>query len=570
MHEPVLFSVGGGVASREPDRSIRSERGGQAMSLLRLVISGSVDDGKSSLLGRLLYDSERLFEDELAALAKDSRRYGTRGGEIDFALLVDGLVAEREQGITIDVAYRYFATRKRSFIVADTPGHEQYTRNMATGASTADVAVILVDARKGPLPQTRRHLFIVRMLGIRRVAIAVNKMDLIDFNRERFDQVAAECRDMAASLGLLSLEIIPVSATQGDNVVDGSRHMAWYRGPTLLRYLETITVEDEHAVAPFRFAVQWVSRPHADFRGYAGMIASGSVRPGSKVFCYPSGRATAVGQVLVGSDPVLEARAGQSVLLTLTDEIDVARGDVLVAEPSAITPVRQARVDLFWMADQPLQKGQSFLAKLGTSTAPATVIAIDHAIDVLDYRRTAAASIDANGLGAVTIAFDRPIPLVPYGECRELGGLILIDRSSNDTVALGLIVADAEAVPAGAVVERSKQAPSFWRALRSRTAALQRTPERPRRGLAKAITWRMTGSADTFILSFLFTGSAKISAAISGTEIFTKLLLYYGHERIWARIKFGLRGSGAARASPSESPAPAVPSDDDPHRQDQN
>jgi sulfate adenylyltransferase large subunit len=563
MHEPVLFG-GGGMAS-ETDRSLKPESRAQAGSLLHFVISGSVDDGKSSLLGRLLHDSERLFEDELAALAKDSRRYGTRSGEVDFALLVDGLVAEREQGITIDVAYRYFATASRSFIVADTPGHEQYTRNMATGASTADVAVILVDARKGPLPQTRRHLFIVRMLGIRRIAIAVNKMDLVGYARERFDEVAQQCRDMAAALDLLSLDIIPVSATQGDNIVDGSRRMAWYRGQTLLRYLETVAVEDNCAAAPFRFAVQWVSRPHADFRGYAGIIASGTVAPGSTVFCYPSGRAATVGQILLGSEPVLAARAGQSVLLTLNEEIDVARGDVMVTDPAAIRPVRQARVDLFWMADRPLQKGQSFLAKVGTTTAPATVVAINHGIDVLDYRHTAAATIEANGLGAVTIAFDRPIPLVPYRDCRELGGLILIDRISNDTVGLGLIVADAEDLPAGAAAGQPDRAPSRRRTVLDRFAWLWRTPERPGRSLAKAFTWRMTGSADTFILSFLFTGSARISLAISGTEVVTKVLLYYGHERIWARIKFGLRGLSTPRPR-AAADLDAAPSDDDPPR----
>jgi sulfate adenylyltransferase large subunit len=549
MHEPLVLDE---TTSRAEDEWLVEAGAAPSQNgdLLRFVISGSVDDGKSTLLGRLLYDSQRLRDDELANLVRDSARYGSRGDEIDFALLVDGLAAEREQGITIDVAYRYFATRRRSFIVADTPGHEQYTRNMATGASTADVAVILLDARKGLTAQTRRHLFIVSMLGIRRVMIAVNKMDLVAFSRERFDLIADQCRDVAGRLDLASLDFVPVAATLGDNIVNGSRAMPWYRGPTLLRLLETVPAGPDRTGASFRFPVQWVARPSADFRGYGGMIASGSAAPGSKVICYPSGRTAAIGQILVGGEPVLRARAGQSVLLTLTADLDVARGDVIVADTGAIKLVREAQAHLFWMGEQPLRKGENFIARIGTSTATATVAAIDHAIDVLDYRAVAAAAVDANGLAAVTIAFDRPMPLVSYRECRDLGGFILIDRISNDTVALGLIVAEAagERAAVGAPVGTGLRLGGL-RALRDRALAnLRRTPERPLRSLFKALTWRMTGSIDTFILSFIFTGSAKLSAAISGTELMTKLLLYYGHERIWARIKFGLRGlSGELR-----------------------
>ena len=546
MHEPLGFDE---TASRAEDEWLVETRAApsQGADLLRFVISGSVDDGKSTLLGRLLYDSQRLRDDELANLVKDSARYGSRGDEIDFALLVDGLAAEREQGITIDVAYRYFATRRRSFIVADTPGHEQYTRNMTTGASTADVAVILLDARKGLTAQTRRHLFIVSMLGIRRVVIAVNKMDLVAFARERFDLIADQCRQMTDRLDLASLDFVPVSATSGDNIVNGSRAMPWYRGPTLLRLLETVAVGEERTSASFRFPVQWVTRPNADFRGYGGMIASGSAAPGARVICHPSGQMAAIGQILVGGKPVLRARAGQSVLLTLTADLDVARGDVIVAEAGAIKLVREAQAHLFWMDDQPLRKGRSFIARIGTSTATATVAAIDHAIDVDDYREVDAEAVDVNGLAGVTIAFDRPMPLVPYRECRDLGGFILIDRISNDTVALGLIVAEAggEGKADGANTRTGRRLGRLG-ALRDRAfARLRRTPERPLRSLFKALTWRTTGSVDTFILSFIFTGSAKVSAAISGTELMTKLLLYYGHERIWARIKFGLRGLSA-------------------------
>jgi bifunctional enzyme CysN/CysC len=546
MHEPLVLDETTSRAEDEwlPEASTAPSQGGD---LLRFVISGSVDDGKSTLLGRLLYDSQRLRDDELANLVKDSARYGSRGDEIDFALLVDGLAAEREQGITIDVAYRYFATRRRSFIVADTPGHEQYTRNMATGASTADVAVILLDARKGLTAQTRRHLFIVSMLGIRRAVIAVNKMDLVGFARERFDLIANQCREIAGRLDFASLDFVPVAATLGDNIVNGSRAMPWYHGPTLLRFLETVAVDHDRTGASFRFPVQWVTRPNADFRGYGGMIASGSAAPGSKVICYPSGRTAAIGQILVGGKPVLRARAGQSVLLTLTADLDVARGDVIVADTGAVKLVREARANVFWMGDQPLHKGQSFVARIGTSTATATIVAIDHAIDVLDYGEVATEAVDANGLAGVTIAFDRPMPLVPYRECRDLGGFILIDRISNDTVALGLIVAEAggERLASEALAGAGLQLGGLG-ALRDRVlAGLRRTPERPLRSLFKALTWRMTGSVDTFILSFIFTGNAKVSAAISGTELMTKLLLYYGHERIWARIKFGLRGLSA-------------------------
>jgi len=551
MHEPVV--LGGGIAGYGEDRSVAPPLASSpARDLLRFVISGSVDDGKSTLLGRLLYDSERLPEDELAALTKDSARYGSRGNDIDFALLVDGLAMEREQGITIDVAYRYFATRRRAFIVADTPGHEQYTRNMATGASTADVAVILVDARKGPLAQTRRHLFIVWMLGIRHVLIAVNKMDLVGYAREQFDSVVRDCRASAARLELATLDFVPISATRGDNVVDGSSAMPWYRGPSLLRYLETIAVGDDRTAAPLRFPVQWVSRPNAEFRGYCGMIASGAAAPGMNVICHPSGLATAIKEVFIGDEPVPRARAGQSVLLTLTADIDVARGDVMVSDVAAVALVSKARVHLFWAGDQPLRQGQTFIARLGTSTATAVVAAIDYVIDVLDYDRAPAETVEANGLATITIAFDRPMPLVPYAECRELGGFILIDRMTYDTVALGLIVAAAED-PRKAEPSETSRVASTWRTRRDRALGwLRQTPEQPRRSLVKALTWRITGGLDTFILVLLFGGSAKIAAAIGGGELATKLLLYYGHERIWARIRFGLRWPPSTRGERPE------------------
>ena len=399
-----------------------------------------MDDGKSTLVGRLLFESGLVPTDQVAALEADSRRAGTRGGELDFALLLDGLAAEREQGITIDVAYRYFATERRSFIVADTPGHEQYTRNMVTGASTADCAVLLLDARKGVLTQTRRHLYLVALLGIRHVALAVNKMDLVGFSPERFAAIDAELRALAAELGLEELTTIPVSAVDGDNVVAPSARTAWYDGPTLLSYLETVEVDQERMEAePFRMPVQLVLRPDLDFRGFAGTIAGGTISPGERVRVLPSGRESTVARVVTFDGDLARAVTGQAVTLTLGDEVDVSRGDVLAsaAQPPAVAD--QFRATVVWMAEEPMLRGRSYLMRLGAAQATATVAPIKHKIDVATMHRLATTQLDLNEIGAVDLELDRPVAFDAYAANRDTGGFILIDRITNDTVGAGML-----------------------------------------------------------------------------------------------------------------------------------
>ncbi len=399
-----------------------------------------MDDGKSTLVGRLLFESGLVPTDQVAALEADSRRAGTRGGELDFALLLDGLAAEREQGITIDVAYRYFATERRSFIVADTPGHEQYTRNMVTGASTADCAVLLLDARKGVLTQTRRHLYLVALLGIRHVALAVNKMDLVGFSPERFAGIEAELRALAAELGLEELTTIPVSAVDGDNVVAPSARTTWYDGPTLLSYLETVEVDQERMEAePFRMPVQLVLRPDLDFRGFAGTIAGGTIAPGEPVRVLPSGRESTVARVVTFDGDLAQAVTGQAVTLTLADEVDVSRGDVLAsaARPPAVAD--QFRATVVWMAEEPMLRGRSYLMRLGAAQATATVAPIKHKVDVATMHRLAATQLDLNEIGAVDLELDRPVAFDAYAANRDTGGFILVDRITNDTVGAGML-----------------------------------------------------------------------------------------------------------------------------------
>ena len=408
-------------------------------TLLRFITCGSVDDGKSTLIGRLLYESKMIFDDQLASLAADSRRVGTRGGALDFALLVDGLAAEREQGITIDVAYRFFATPTRKFIVADTPGHEQYTRNMVTGASTADVAVILVDARKRVLTQTRRHSYLVSLLGIRHIVVAINKMDLVDFSPRVFREIEQDYREFAGRIGLTDVTCIPVSAVDGDNVVERSERMDWYTGPTLLRHLEEIDVADEVAARPFRMPVQFVNRPHAEFRGCAGLIGGGSVRTGDRVRVLPSGRETRVSRILVGADDVPVAVAGQSVTLTLADEVDVSRGDLLAAADASPAVADQFEATIIWMHEQPMLQGRSYLVKIGTQTVGATVNPLKYRLNVNTLDRQPAKTLELNDIGVCGLELAAPVPFEPYREDRDLGGFILIDRISNATVGAGLL-----------------------------------------------------------------------------------------------------------------------------------
>ncbi|CDH47701.1 sulfate adenylyltransferase subunit CysN [Candidatus Contendibacter odensensis] len=407
--------------------------------LLRFITCGSVDDGKSSLIGRMLYESKQIFDDQLGALESESKRYGTQGERIDFALLVDGLQAEREQGITIDVAYRFFATDRRRFIVADTPGHEQYTRNMATGASTAALAVILIDARKGVLTQTRRHSRIVAMMGIRQIVLAVNKMDLVDYDEATFHAIVADYCAFAAPLGLTSVTAIPLSALEGDNVVTNSPNTRWYSGPALLELLETVPLDERDETAPFRLPVQWVNRPNLDFRGYCGRVASGRVTPGQRVRVLPSGVETTVRAIVTFEGEREVALAGDSITLTLADEVDVSRGDVLADAGAAPEVADQFEARLLWMAEHPLLPGRSYTAKLHCKEVEAIVTEIKYREDVNSGAQLAAKSLGLNEIAVVNLSLARTVAFDPYAKNRTLGGFILIDKLTQETVGAGMI-----------------------------------------------------------------------------------------------------------------------------------
>ena len=408
-------------------------------SLLRFITCGSVDDGKSTLIGRLLYESKMIFEDQLTALEQDSKKVGTQGENIDFALLVDGLAAEREQGITIDVAYRFFATEHRKFIVADTPGHEQYTRNMATGASTADLAVLLIDARQGVLTQTKRHAFIASQLGVRHIVLAVNKMDLVDYSENVFNEIVEDFKAFDAQLDIPNLHAIPVSALVGDNVVDGSRFMPWYEGPSLLGYLEGVDVEAEETSLPFRMPVQWVNRPDLDFRGYAGRIASGIIRPGDDIRVLPSGKQSKIARIVTMDSDLDEAVSGQSVTLTLTDEIDISRGDVIATSETPPEISDQFDTTIIWLSEEPMLPGRSYRMKTSSRLVSATVNAPKHKTDVNTLQKLPAKTLQLNEIGNCTLAVDRPIAFDSYAENRQTGSFILIDRMTNNTAGMGMI-----------------------------------------------------------------------------------------------------------------------------------
>ena len=408
-------------------------------TLLRFITCGSVDDGKSTLIGRLLYDSKLIFEDHLAALEADSKKVGTQGGELDFALLVDGLAAEREQGITIDVAYRFFSTERRKFIVADTPGHEQYTRNMVTGASTAELAVILVDARQGVLTQTRRHSFLVALLGIRHIVLAVNKLDLVDYSQEIFDRNEEDYRRFASETGLDDIVCIPLSALRGDNITEPSVHTPWYGGPTLLEHLETVEIESGLQSGPFRMPVQWVNRPDLDFRGFSGMIVGGSVAPGDRVRVLPSGRESTVARLVSADGDLDEAVAGQSITITLRDEVDVSRGDVLASASALPAVADQFEAHIIWMGEHDMLPGRTYLLKIGARTVGATLAQPKYKVNVNSLEHVAAKTLELNEIGVCNINLDRPVPFDPYEMNRDMGGFILIDRFTNATVAAGLL-----------------------------------------------------------------------------------------------------------------------------------
>jgi bifunctional enzyme CysN/CysC len=413
--------------------------------LLRFITCGSVDDGKSTLIGRLLYETKQIFDDQLAALESDSKRHGTQGEAIDFALLVDGLSAEREQGITIDVAYRFFASEKRKFIVADTPGHEQYTRNMVTGASTADLAVLLVDARKGVLTQTRRHSYLAQLVGIRRFVLAVTKMDLVDYDRSAFDAICGDYRAFAERIGIASWTAIPVSGLNGDNIVQHSAATPWYEGPSLLEHLDTVDLDwTADAQKPLRMPVQWVNRPSQNFRGFSGQIVSGAMSPGTQVRILPSGRTTRIGRIVAPEDDLGEAVAGQSVTVTLADEVDCSRGDVIVAANDPPEAADQFEATIVWMDEHELLPGRGYWMKIGTQTVTATVQHPKYEVNVNTLEQLAAPTLHLNGIGVAVVSTDREVVFEPYSvegssPNRALGGFILIDKLTNSTVACGML-----------------------------------------------------------------------------------------------------------------------------------
>ncbi|EMK5831873.1 sulfate adenylyltransferase subunit CysN [Citrobacter sedlakii] len=425
----------------------------QHKSLLRFLTCGSVDDGKSTLIGRLLHDTRQIYEDQLSSLHNDSKRHGTQGEKLDLALLVDGLQAEREQGITIDVAYRYFSTEKRKFIIADTPGHEQYTRNMATGASTCDLAILLIDARKGVLDQTRRHSFISTLLGIKHLVVAINKMDLVGFSEETFARIREDYLNFAGQLpGDLDIRFVPLSALEGDNVASRSESMPWYSGPTLLEVLETVEIQRVVDNQPMRFPVQYVNRPNLDFRGYSGTLASGSVNVGQRVRVLPSGVESSVARIVTFDGDLEQAFAGEAITLVLKDEIDISRGDLLLDAGDTLPAVQRAAVDVVWMAEQPLAAGQSYEVKIAGKKTRARIDGVQYQVDINNLTQREVENLPLNGIGLVNLTFDEPLVLDTYSQNPVTGGLIFIDRLSNVTVGAGMVrepIAQAATAPTG-------------------------------------------------------------------------------------------------------------------------
>lgn len=510
-------------------------------SLLRFITCGSVDDGKSTLIGRMLYEAGAVFDDQLSALDSDSRKFGTQGEAPDFALLVDGLSAEREQGITIDVAYRYFATQTRSFIVADTPGHEQYTRNMATGASTADLAIILVDARKGLLAQTRRHSFIVSLVGVRHVVVAINKMDLVGYDETVFARIAADYRAAVRSLGFASIRFIPVSARDGENVMRPSALMPWYDGPALLPYLESVAIT---RAAPgeeaFVLPVQWVNRPDLDFRGYAGAAVAGRARVGDPVVALPSGRTSRIARLIGAAGEASQIAAGQAATVTLEDDIDISRGDVIAAAGTALPVSRGLKARLLWTGERAMLEGGQFLVKLATQSANATVETLHHSIDIEGFQPLPTLSLGMNGIGLVTLRLDRPLVSLPYARSHELGGFILIDRISNETVAFGFVEPGEEAVQRavgeGGALARTKRGVI-------RIVGRPGTPDR--RAWLAGVSWRVLSTAGLFAAAFALTANAAASLALALGDILLRPGLRALHMRLWRRAPAGALQDGA-------------------------
>jgi bifunctional enzyme CysN/CysC len=516
----------------ESERAASPLAAPSARSLLRFITCGSVDDGKSTLIGRLLFEAGAVFDDQLDVLDSDSTRLGTTGGARDFALLVDGLAAEREQGITIDVAYRYFSTPRRSFIVADTPGHEQYTRNMATGASTADVAILLVDARKGLLPQTRRHSYIVSAMGVRHVVLAVNKMDLVGFDEKTFRAIVADYERIAAPIGFAKISAIPVCARDGDNLAANSLRLPWYRGPALLPLLETIEtgnrVEDGHA---FAMPVQWVNRPDADFRGFAGTIAAGQVRPGDAVVALPSGRESRIVRIVTADGDRASAHAGEAVTLVLADEIDVSRGDVLTVAPAARVSGRPRTRDtiearLIITGEARIRSGASFLIKLGTALTGATVTAIRDMVDIESYASVASADLGMNAIGHVTLRFEKPLVLADFTQNAILGGFVLIDRTTNETSAFGFVLPDQMA-----------KAPEETSITRLISQGLGPVGSTKRKARLELVTWRLVSALGVSVIVFLLSGVTELAMIAGLADLIIRPLARAIHGALWRKVQ---------------------------------
>ncbi len=502
-------------------------------SLLRFITCGSVDDGKSTLIGRLLFEAGAVPDDAAQALAADSAAIGNAGGALDYSLLVDGLLAEREQGITIDVAYRYFATPRRSFIVADTPGHEQYTRNMATGASGADLAVILIDARKGVLPQTRRHSLIVSLVGVRHIVVAINKIDLIGFDEAAVRAIEADYRAAVAGLGFRSITVVPVSARDGDNIAKRSPRTPWHDGPTLLGWLEAVRADGEGADLGFVLPVQRVNRPDLDFRGFAGTVASGSVRPGDEILALPSGLRARVSRIVTFDGDLAAAGAGQAVTLTLDREIDVSRGDVLTKAgrfgeegPAALTEID---VRLLVTADRRVVAGDGFIVQVGAASASAQVIEIDHATDIESGSARAASALALNDLGQVRLRFDRPIVVAPYAQSRALGALILVDRLTNATAAMGTILPRRTS-------ERSDDRVVALRRVADRTLRQAMGPQW-RQELAPAASWRIGSALLLGLIVTMATDNPAFGLIAAMLDAALRPLLRFVHRRIWTDLR---------------------------------
>ncbi len=516
-------------------------------SLLRFITCGSVDDGKSSLLGRLLWETNSVFEDQAEALIRDSARFGTTGKTPDLALLVDGLAAEREQGITIDVAYRYFSTPRRAFIAADTPGHEQYTRNMATGASTADCAIILVDARKGLLPQTRRHSYIVSMLGVRDVIIAINKMDLVEYSEAVFRAIERDYLALAPRLGFTRVHILPLSAREGDNVTRPSSRTPWYAGPSLLGLLETMDTRTG-GDANFRFPVQWVNRPDADFRGFSGTIASGRLHLGDGVTILPRGGQSRITRILTPSGERKAAQQGEAITLALADEIDVSRGDVIVATGSVMPASRRVTARLLALAEAGIEPGRTYLVKLGTSLTRARIPALHHAIDVHDYRAQPVQVLPMNAIGLTTIEFEAPVYATRYAECRPLGSLLLIDTITNDALALGVIEDIEPAHPPSAQPLSSPYKPRLAGIL----VRLGVVPAGASRlDLARLASWRLSCALLLGTVLFMLSASPGMALGVALVDLLLRPIWRGMHERVWlrwtrrqAREPLGIDGGG--------------------------